>query len=218
MGDSINIPGYKIEKDIGSGAMATVHLAIQTSLERQVALKIMAESLVNDPTFRARFLKEGKIIAQMNHPHIVTIYDIGVFESLYYMAMEYVGGGTLRQRIEVGLSLHRSIEILCEIADALGYAHQRGFVHRDVKPPNILFREDSSTVLSDFGIAKNFSEGTAMTAAGWTVGTPNYMSPEQGPWANPWMPAPIYTAWVSSSMRCSPAINLITPQTPSPRR
>ena len=179
MDATIQIPGYKLEKHVGSGAMASVYLAIQESLERQVALKLMAASLVADPTFCERFLKEGKIIAQLNHPNIVTIYDIGVFQSCYYMAMEYVDGGTLKERIQSGLAVEQAVDILRQMASALGYAHSRGFVHRDVKPANILFREDGAAVLSDFGIAKAFDDGTQMTAAGWTVGTPNYMSPEQ---------------------------------------
>jgi serine/threonine-protein kinase PpkA len=177
--DSIQIPGYTLEKPIGHGAMASVFLAIQHSLERRVALKLMAASLVADPTFRERFLKEGKIIGQLSHPHIITIYDIGIHETCYYMAMEYINGGTLKERIRRGISVDDAVEILRQIGAALGYAHKRGFVHRDVKPANILFRENDSAVLSDFGIAKAFNDGTQMTGTGWTVGTPNYMSPEQ---------------------------------------
>jgi len=159
--------------------MASVYLAIQKSLERQVALKLMAASLVADESFRERFLKEGKIVGQLSHPHIITIYDIGVHQTCYYMAMEYVSGGTLKERILAGLAVEQAVEILRQIGEALGYAHKRGFVHRDVKPANILFRENGSAVLSDFGIAKAFADGTQMTGTGWTVGTPNYMSPEQ---------------------------------------
>lgn len=173
------IPGYIIEKHIGSGAMASVHLAIQQSLERKVALKIMATAMLGDPQFCERFLKEGKIVAQLNHPHIITIYDIGVVQNCYYMAMEYVAGGvTLKDRIQQGIAPELAATLLQEIASALGYAHGRGFVHRDVKPANILMRPDGSAVLSDFGIAKAF-DGTQMTAVGATMGTPSYMSPEQ---------------------------------------
>jgi len=179
---SIQIPGYTIVREIGSGAMATVYLAIQDALERRVALKIMASSLQADETFQKRFLKEGKIIAQLNHPNIVTIYDIGVVGSNNYMAMEYVDGGvTLHDKIVPGQGMppEQAIEALVQVASALGYAHKRNFVHRDVKPANILFREDDTAVLSDFGIAKALGEGTAMTRQGWAVGTPSYMSPEQ---------------------------------------
>ncbi len=180
MDDNLEIPGYKMVKRLGEGAMAAVYLAIQESLERQVALKVMAGSLLADPTFCERFLKEGKIVAQLNHPHIVTIYDIGVFQSYYYMAMEYIPGDTLKQCIQDGLPVERATAVLCQIASALGYAHKRGFIHRDVKPANILLRDDGTAVLSDFGIAKALGGGaTQMTAIGFTVGTPNYMSPEQ---------------------------------------
>jgi serine/threonine-protein kinase PpkA len=173
------IPGYTIEKRLGSGAMASVYLALQNALERRVALKVMASSLSIDDTFRRRFVKEGRIIGQLNHPHIITVYDIGEYEGHYYMAMEYIGGGTLKERIERGLSVEQTVGIVCQIAKALGYAHGRGFVHRDVKPANILFRDDDTAVLSDFGIARGFDESTRLTMAGWTLGTPNYMSPEQ---------------------------------------
>ncbi len=178
-GSTLQIPGYRIEAPIGSGAMATVHLAIQESLERRVALKIMAAALGADTSFCKRFLKEGRIIAQLSHPHIVTIYDIGVFQDHYYMAMEYLGGGSLKERLLQGLSVEECLLILEQIAKPLGYAHKHGFIHRDVKPANILFRKNGSAVLSDFGIAKGLSDNTQLTAMGWTLGTPNYMSPEQ---------------------------------------
>ncbi len=179
MDDTMQIPGYIIEGHIGSGAMATVYLALHKNLERRVALKLMAGSLVTDDTFRERFLKEGKIVAQLNHPNIITIYDIGVVQSNYFMAMEYVNGGTLKDRIKQAMPPTEAVEILVALASALGYAHKRNFIHRDVKPANILFREDGTPVLSDFGIAKSLGGGTQMTRTGWAVGTPSYMSPEQ---------------------------------------
>ncbi|MEE4377981.1 MAG: serine/threonine-protein kinase [Candidatus Competibacteraceae bacterium] len=173
------IPGFTIQSPVGSGAMASVYLAVQDALEREIALKVMTSALLTDDTFRLRFLKEGKIIGQLTHPHITTIYAIGESSGHYYMAMEYIGAGTLKERIEKGLSVDRCVDILRQIASALGYAHKRGFVHRDVKPANILFRDDETAVLSDFGIARGFDENTRLTMAGWTLGTPNYMSPEQ---------------------------------------
>ena len=182
MSDTVNfpeIPGYVIEGNIGSGAMATVYLALHKNLERRVALKLMAGSLVTDDTFRERFLKEGKIVAQLNHPNVITIYDIGVVQSNYFMAMEYVNGGTLKDRMKQPMPPAEAVDILVALASALGYAHKRNFIHRDVKPANILFREDGTPILSDFGIAKSLSSGTQMTRTGWAVGTPSYMSPEQ---------------------------------------
>ncbi len=177
---TLSIPGYTLQKKLGSGAMASVYLAVQDYLDRPVALKVMSAGLTTDATFRERFIKEGKIIAQLNHPHIVTVYDIGIYQDFYYMAMEYIAGGTLKERIRKGLSPQQALTLFIQIASALGYAHQRGFVHRDVKPANILFRRDDEAVLSDFGIAKSTQQdSTQLTAAGWTLGTPNYMSPEQ---------------------------------------
>jgi tRNA A-37 threonylcarbamoyl transferase component Bud32 len=175
----MQIPGYTIETELGKGGMATVYLATQQLLDRKVALKVMNPSLVTDDSFCNRFLKEGKTIAQFKHRHIVTIYDIGAFEAHYYMAMEYIGGGTLKERIRRGSMVAVSVSILRQISSALGYAHARGFIHRDIKPANILFQDDGSVVLSDFGIAKDMASDEQLTRMGFTVGTPEYMSPEQ---------------------------------------
>ena len=174
------IPGYSISELIGEGGMAKVYLATQESLERTVALKILLPSMMAvDSTISERFLKEGRIVAQLNHPNIVTVYDIGKASSFYYMAMEYINGGTLKDRLENDISIQDPLDIIRQIAKALGYAHQHDVVHRDVKPANILFREDGSVVLSDFGIAKALTSHTNLTMPGVTAGTPHYMSPEQ---------------------------------------
>lgn len=175
----IEIPGYEIERELGDGAMAVVYLATQRSLERKVALKVMAAALAADASFCERFLREGKTLARLSHPHTVTIHDIGNVGSLYYMAMEYLPNGTLKERISAGLSPEQGLVWLRQIASALGYAHAQGLVHRDVKPANILFRADGGAVLSDFGIAKALDDRTQFTQAGFAVGTPSYMSPEQ---------------------------------------
>lgn len=175
----IEIPGYQIERELGDGAMATVYLATQRSLERKVALKVMAAALAADPSFCERFLREGKTLARLSHPHTVTIHDIGNVGHHYYMAMEYLPNGTLKDRIAEGVSPEQGILWLRQIASALGYAHAQGLVHRDVKPANILFRANGSAVLSDFGIAKSLEDRTQFTQAGFAVGTPSYMSPEQ---------------------------------------
>ena len=173
------IPGYRVEKLISGGAMGQVYLAMQEALERPVAIKVITPSLSIDATFRQRFLKEGKIIAQLRHPHIVTIHDIGECLNQYYMVMEYVEGGTLKDHIQRSFSTEQAVKILRQIASALGYAHRHGFIHRDVKPANILFRDDDNAVLSDFGIAKACEDSSHLTATGLAVGTVCYMSPEQ---------------------------------------
>ena len=175
----ILIPGFDIGEEIGEGAMATVYLATQRSLERKVALKVMAAALAADPTFCERFLREGRTLARLSHPNTVTIHDIGNVGELYYMAMEYLPNGTLKERIAAGLSPEQGLVYVRQIASALGYAHALGLVHRDVKPANILFRADGAAVLSDFGIAKSLDDRTQFTQAGFAVGTPSYMSPEQ---------------------------------------
>lgn len=175
----MQIPGFDIDGEIGQGAMASVYLATQRSLQRKVALKVMAASLAADPTFCERFLREGRTLARLAHPHIATIHDIGNVGELYYMAMEYLPSGTLKERIAAGLTPEQGLVYVRQMAQALGYAHAQGLVHRDVKPANILFRADGNAVLSDFGIAKSLDDHTQFTQAGFAVGTPSYMSPEQ---------------------------------------
>ncbi|PTU74708.1 serine/threonine-protein kinase [Pseudomonas mangrovi] len=179
MHSEIEIPGYDIERVLGEGAMAKVYLATQRSLERKVALKVMSAALAADPTFCERFLREGKMQAKLSNPYTVGIFDIGNVGNLYYMAMEYLPNGTLKERMREGMSPEEGIGYLRQVAQALGYAHSKGLVHRDVKPANILFRADGTAVLSDFGIAKSLDDRTQFTQAGFSVGTPSYMSPEQ---------------------------------------
>ncbi len=175
----MEIPGYQIIGTVGQGGMALVYEAIQKSLHRKVALKVLSPALVADPEFCQRFLDEGKTIARLSHPHIVTIYDIGHHEDQYFMSMEFVEGGNLRSRIEAGMDEREVVSVARQVARALGYAHDHGFLHRDVKPHNVLFRGDGDAVLSDFGIAKNLSENSELTRTGKSLGSPLYMSPEQ---------------------------------------
>jgi serine/threonine-protein kinase PpkA len=175
----MHIPGYQIERELGQGGMAIVYLALQESLHRHVALKVIKPVLTTDEEFAQRFLREGRIIAQLSDPHIVTVYDIASYEGTYYLSMEYLPGDTLQQRIREGLPLKDALAVARAIAGALHYAHHRGIIHRDIKPQNILFRENGSPVLTDFGIAKTLGSSTIMTRTGLSIGTPRYMSPEQ---------------------------------------
>lgn len=175
----MQIPGYQIERELGQGGMAIVYLALQESLHRPVALKVIKPVLTTDEEFAQRFLREGRIIAQLNDPHIVTVYDIACYEGTYYLSMEYLPGGTLQQRIRSGLPLAEALSIAKAIVTALHYAHRRHIIHRDIKPQNILFRENGQPVLTDFGIAKTLGASTIMTRTGLSLGTPRYMSPEQ---------------------------------------
>lgn len=171
------IPGYRIERRIGRGGMASVYLAVQESLGRPVALKVLSN--FDSAEYSERFLNEGRIVAQLTHAHIVTIHDIGIVDGLHYLSMEYVAGGDLRQRIKGGVTPAFALEVLVKIANALGLAHRRGVVHRDVKPANILFRDARTPLLTDFGIAKLLDRSQDVTLTGTILGSPDYMSPEQ---------------------------------------
>lgn len=175
----MQIPGYRIIRKINQGGMSTVYLAIQLSVGREVALKVMSPALNADPVFSERFQREANIVGQLSHPHIVSIYDIGRFKNLNYIAMDYLAGGSVHDKMSSGLSGNEALRITEEIANALDHAHDKGYIHRDIKPENILFREDDASVLSDFGVAKTVSSASNMTNAGTVVGTPHYMSPEQ---------------------------------------
>lgn len=173
------IPGYRLIKRLGEGGMATVYLAIQENFQREIAIKIMSERLLADSNFGERFLREARIVAQLSHPNIVPVYDVGQHDNYHYIAMELLPGGDLKDLLQAGLSLPESISIVRQIATALQYASNKNFIHRDIKPDNILFREDGSAVVSDFGIARSTESETHMTLTGMIVGTPSYMSPEQ---------------------------------------
>ncbi len=177
--DDVRIPGYRVLRTLGVGGMATVYLAEQQSLEREVALKVMSPTLAASTDFCEQFLKEGRITAKLTHPNLVTVHDIGSHGGVYYMASEYLPAGSLRERLQPGMDITDALEIARDIASGLNYAHEMGFVHRDVKPGNILFRASGSAVLADFGIAKAIKTISSMTMAGNAIGTPDYMSPEQ---------------------------------------
>jgi serine/threonine-protein kinase PpkA len=175
----MDIPGYKIHRLVGEGATASVFLATQKSLGRQVALKVLAPALAGQQGFKARFLKEGRIVAYLNHPQIVDIYDLGSHHHHHYLAMEYLSGGTLDQKIQCGLSTAQSVQLIKQISNALGFAHMNGVIHRDIKSQNIMFRQDGILVLTDFGIARLLDGDPQLTTPGRAVGSPSYMSPEQ---------------------------------------
>ncbi|AWF81848.1 serine/threonine protein kinase [Microbulbifer sp. A4B17] len=177
---SLQIPGYRILKKINQGGMSSVYLAVQRSVGRQVALKVMSPVLNADPIFSERFQREANIVGQLSHPNIVGIHDIGRYRSLNYIAMDYMPGGSVSERLgKGGLEPLEALNVVRQVAMALDHSHSKGYVHRDLKPENILFREDGSAVLSDFGVARAIARTTRMTNSGMVVGTPHYMSPEQ---------------------------------------
>jgi serine/threonine protein kinase len=172
----IQVPGYRIERVLGKGGMATVYLATQMSLGRPVALKVLHDP--DTPQFFERFFNEGRCIARLNHSNLVSIYDIGQGEGFYYIAMEFLPGGDLKSRIAQGIKPSQALKILIRLAGCLAYVHGEGVVHRDIKPSNILFGTDGTPVLTDFGIAKLIQADNDLTVTGTVMGSPHYLSPE----------------------------------------
>ncbi|MGE4070707.1 MAG: serine/threonine-protein kinase [Lysobacterales bacterium] len=175
------IPGYKLLKQIGSGGMATVYLAVQISLDRKVAIKVLRSAGDDDPErTEKRFLREGRTLAKITHKNVCGIYDIAKVDELAYIAMEYLDGGTLVDQLKRGVSVGEAIAIVVQVASALEEAHKLGIIHRDLKPANVMLRGGRVPVLTDFGIARELTASqTRITAENMIVGTPIYMSPEQ---------------------------------------
>jgi hypothetical protein len=180
---SVNIPGYRIIRQLGSGGMSTVWLAEREKDGMELVLKVLAKNLVKNKVQLQRFMREYRLIANINSKNVVRIYDQGTVGNLAYIAMEYFPGGDLRQRLGDPLSPGRALKLLWGIARALHSIHARGIVHRDLKPANIMYRADGSPALVDFGVSRRGSvkHGTSdLTLTGELLGTPLYMSPEQG--------------------------------------
>ena len=175
----MEISGYRIEKTIGEGGMATAYLAVQESLGRLAVVKVLNTNTRDTTEHVERFLNEGRIVASLNHPHIITIYDIGIAEDFMFISMEYIEGGDLRTRLKHPVSEKEAIDIIKKICSGLDAAHRKGIVHRDVKPGNILFKKNGEPLLTDFGIAKRLTMDQDLTQTGVFLGSPNYMAPEQ---------------------------------------
>jgi serine/threonine-protein kinase len=174
-----SLGGCVINELLGQGGMARVYRARQKHLDRDVAIKVLPPFYASDQSFVDRFELEARSLARLTHPHIVVVHDAGDEQGLLYIIMEYVAGGTLREYMTQSMSLREVTRIIKEVASALTYAHERGIIHRDVKPVNVLMDESKRAVLSDFGIAKVLATSAALTRSGAGVGTPEYMSPEQ---------------------------------------
>jgi serine/threonine-protein kinase len=160
--------------------MATVYRAYQTSLNRYVAIKILATWMAQDSQFVQRFRQEALAAGGLRHPNILNILDAGTLDGQHYIIMDYAPGGTLADRFRQGaISPDQAADLVAQIADALDHAHRRGIVHRDIKPSNILMDEDGRPLLADFGIAQAMGTGPRLTQSGASIGTPEYMSPEQ---------------------------------------
>jgi len=176
---------YKIVSMIAQGGMATVYLAVHKRLNRKIALKVLLPAYAQNREFVQRFQREAQAAAKLKHRNIIQIYDAGQIEGYHFIAMEYIQDGSLQQRMaelsrrRKRMDLATALSIAKQIADALDYAHRHGIIHRDVKPSNILLAEGGRAILTDLGIAKAVA-GTRLTKTMMAVGTPQYMSPEQG--------------------------------------
>lgn len=169
---------YEIIEQIGAGGMAVVYKAYQASLDREVALKVIASQLAVTPIMQERFVREAKAVAQLSHPNILPIYDVGQEGDLSYFVMKHVPGHTLTKLLAHPLDLELVVHFVDQLASALDHAHAQGILHRDVKPSNILIEGDW-ILLSDFGLAKRIVENKNLTSSGMIIGTPAYLSPEQ---------------------------------------
>jgi serine/threonine protein kinase len=169
-----------VEATLGKGGMATVELARDAQLGRKVAIKRLFASLVDDGTFRARFLREARLAAGLSHPNLVAVYDAGEEGGVPYIVMEYVEGETLAElmRRTGPLAPDRAVQILLQVCAGLEHAHAAGLIHRDIKPQNLLIRHDGVVKVADFGIARTL-QATQLTQAGTVLGTAAYLAPEQ---------------------------------------
>lgn len=175
------IPPYELKREVGQGGTATVYLARQPSLSRMVALKVLPSYFAQDEDLVARFKREATAVARLRHSHIVQVYDFGRSKDWFYLAIEFIEGGSLQQRLtaEGRLGVDEAVKLVGQIARGLQHAHERNIVHRDIKPGNIMLTTEGDAVITDFGIVKML-EGSDMTrSAGAGIGTAEYMSPEQ---------------------------------------
>ncbi len=172
---------YRIENRIGSGGMGSVYRAVDLRLDRTVALKTLAPGLIHDPELRERFIIEAKVASALNHPNIITIYEIDEVEGIPFFAMEYIDGVSLTEwKAQKPRDFREMIKIAIQAAEGLEYAHRHNIIHRDIKPDNIMVNREGVVKITDFGIAKALRRDSfKITRTGTTLGTPAYMSPEQ---------------------------------------
>jgi hypothetical protein len=174
------VGNYDIKERLGAGGMAVVYRAVQQPLNREVALKMLVPALVQEPGFLQRFELEARTLARLDHPNILPIYDFGVAGEVVFITMPLIRGGTLRDVLDRGpLDGSTAWRYLREVGLGLQHAHDAGIVHRDLKPNNVLLHPDGRAVLADFGLARSVHEDIRLTSAGFALGTPGYMAPEQ---------------------------------------
>jgi len=175
-----NVGPYKIIEQLGQGGMATVYKAYHASLDRYVALKALHAAFGEDATFSARFQREARVVAKLEHPHIVPVYDYAEHEKRPYLIMKYIEGDTLKARLNQGPLTTEEIEkVVDSVGSALAHAHKQGILHRDIKPSNVLVATDGVMYLADFGLARIAQSGESTLSSDMIMGTPQYISPEQ---------------------------------------
>ena len=175
-----NIGPYRIIEQLGQGGMATVFKAYHASLDRYVALKALHPAFNEDTTFEARFQREARVVAKLEHPHIVPVYDYAEHEKRPYLVMKYIEGDTLKARLSEGpLSSEEIAKVVDTVGSALAYAHRHGVLHRDIKPSNVLVSKDGEMYLADFGLARIAQSAESTLSSDMIMGTPQYISPEQ---------------------------------------
>jgi serine/threonine protein kinase len=175
-----NVGAYRIIEQLGQGGMASVFKAYHPALDRFVAIKVLHPAFKEEPNFLTRFQREARVVARLEHPHIVPVYDFAEHDGQPYLVMKYIEGETLKARLSQGpLSKQEALQIVDAVGSALTYAHKRGVLHRDVKPSNILLSPDGSIFLADFGLARMAEAGASTLSKDVMLGTPQYISPEQ---------------------------------------
>jgi serine/threonine-protein kinase len=175
------IGGYKLIRKIGEGGMGEVYLAEQLSMHRTVALKILHQKWADDEEFRKRFLLEARAAGKLSHPNVISVYDVGKYQGLYYFSMEFIDGVTCDDLIrhEGALPPEKVIDITLQVCEALTYLSEHDIVHRDIKPANIMLAKDGAVKLADFGFIQQAMFDKELMQEGTTIGTPDYISPEQ---------------------------------------
>ena len=175
-----NVGPYRIIEQLGQGGMATVYKAYHASLDRYVAIKALHPAFSEDPSFEARFQREARVVAKLEHPNIVPIYDYAEHEKRPYLVMKFIEGNTLKAKLDEGpLSSEEILKVVEAVGSALAYAHKQNVLHRDVKPSNVLLATDGQVYLADFGLARIAQSGESTLSSDMIMGTPQYISPEQ---------------------------------------
>ncbi len=176
----LQVGPYRILEQLGQGGMATVYKGYHASLDRYVAIKVLHQAFLEDPNFHARFQREARLVARLEHPNIVPIYDYAEHENQPYLVMKYIEGETLKARLQRGmLNASDILTIIESVGAGLAYAHKRGILHRDIKPSNVILANDGGIYLADFGLARIAQSGESTLTSDMVLGTPQYISPEQ---------------------------------------